>query len=36
MLIRYSQPGESNSRMNLSVASKFLVGVRKDEARTMF
>ena len=35
MLRRRSQPDESNSRMNLAVASKFIDGVKKDELRTM-
>ena len=35
MLRRRSQPDESNRRMNLAVASKFIVGVKNDELRTM-
>ena len=35
MLRRRSQPDESNSRMNLAVASKFIDGVKNDELRTM-
>ena len=35
MLRRRSQPDESNRRMNLAVASKFIVGAKKDELRTM-
>ena len=35
MLTRRSQPDESNRRMNLAVASKFIDGVRNDELRTM-
>ena len=35
MLRRRSQPDESNRRMNLAVASKFIDGVRNDELRTM-
>ena len=35
MFRRYSQPDESNSRMNLAVASKFIDGVKNDELRTM-
>ena len=35
MLRRRSQPRESNSRMNLAVASKFIDGVKKDEIGTM-
>ena len=34
-LRRRSQPDESNRRMNLAVASKFIVGVKNDELRTM-
>ena len=34
MLRRRSQPDESNRRMNLAVASKFIDGVKKDEFRT--
>ena len=30
-----SQPDESNRRMNLAVASKFIDGVKNDELRTM-
>ena len=36
MLRGRSQPDESNSRMNLAVASKFNDGVKNDELRTMF
>ena len=36
MLRRRSQPDESNRRMNLAVASKFIDGVTNDELRTMF
>ena len=35
MLRRRSQPDESNRRMNLAVASKFMDGVKNDELRTM-
>ena len=35
MLRRRSQPDESNSRMNLAEASKFIDGVKNDELRTM-
>ena len=35
MLRRRSQPDESNKRMNLAVASKFIAGVKNDELRTM-
>ena len=35
MLRRRSQPDESNSRMNLAVASKFIDGVKNDELRIM-
>ena len=35
MLGRRSQPDESNSRMNLAVASKFIDGVKNDELRIM-
>ena len=35
MLRRRSQPDESNRRMNLAVASKFIEGVKNDELRTM-
>ena len=35
MLRRRSQPNESNRRMNLAVASKFIDGVKNDELRTM-
>ena len=35
MLRRRSQPDESNRRMNLAVASKFIDGVKNDELRTM-
>ena len=35
MLRRRSQPDESNKRMNLAVASKFIDGVKNDELRTM-
>ena len=35
MLRRRSQPDESNRRMNLAVASKFIDGVKNDEHRTM-
>ena len=35
MLRRCSQPDESNRRMNLAVASKFIDGVKNDELRTM-
>ena len=35
MLRRRSQPDESNRRMNLAVASKFIDGVNNDELRTM-
>ena len=35
MLRRRSQPDESNRRMNLAVASKFIDGVKNDEIRTM-
>ena len=35
MLRRRSQPDESNRRMNLALASKFIDGVNNDELRTM-
>ena len=35
MLRRRSQPDESNRRMNLAVASKFIDDVKNDELRTM-
>ena len=35
MLRRRSQPDESNRRMNLAVASKFIDGVKNDELRTL-
>ena len=35
LLRRRSQPDESNRRMNLAVASKFINGVKNDELRTM-
>ena len=35
MLRRRSQPYESNRRMNMAVASKFIDGVKNDELRTM-
>ena len=35
MLRRRSQPDESNRRMNLAVASKFIDGVKNDELRTI-
>ena len=35
MLRRRSQPDESNRRMNLAVASKFIDGVKNEELRTM-
>ena len=35
LLRRRSQPNESNSRMKLKVASKFIDGVKIDELRTM-
>ena len=35
MLRRRSQPDESNRRMNMAVASKFIDGVKNDELRTM-
>ena len=35
MLRRRSQPDESNRRMNLAAASKFIDGVKNDELRTM-
>ena len=35
MLRRCSQPDESNRRMNLAVASKFMDGLKNDELRTM-
>ena len=35
MLRRHSQPDESNSRMNLAVASKCINGVKNDELRTI-
>ena len=35
MLRRRSKPDESNRRMNLAVASKFIDGVKNDELRTM-
>ena len=34
MLRRHSQPDESNRRMNLAVASKFIDDVKNDELRT--
>ena len=34
-LRRRSQPYESNRKMNLAVASKFIGGVKNDELRTM-
>ena len=34
-LRRRSQPDESNRRMNLAIASKFIDGVKNDELRTM-
>ena len=34
-LRRRSQPDESNRRMNLALASKFVDGVKNDELRTM-
>ena len=34
MLRRPKQPDESNRRMNLAVASKFIEGVKNDELRT--
>ena len=34
-LRRRSQPDESNSRINLAVASKFTDGVKSDKLRTM-
>ena len=36
MLRRRSQPDESNRRMNLAVASKFIDGVKNDELRTHY
>ena len=35
MLRRRSQLDESNRRLNLAVASKFIAGVKNDELRTM-
>ena len=35
MLTRRSQPDESNRRMNLAVASKFIDDVKNDELQTM-
>ena len=35
MLRRRSQPDESNSRMNIAVASKCIDGIKNDELRTM-
>ena len=35
MLRRRSQPDESNSRMNLAVASKFVDGAKNDKLLTM-
>ena len=35
MLRTRSQPDESNRRMNLAVASKFIDGMKNDELRTM-
>ena len=35
MLLRRSQPDESNRRMNLAVASKFIDGVKNHELRTI-
>ena len=35
LLRRRSQQDESNSRMNLAVASKLIDGVKNDEIRTM-
>ena len=35
MLRRRSQPDETNRRINLAVASKFIDGVKNDELRTM-
>ena len=35
MLRRRSQPDESNRRMNLALASRFIDGVKNDELRTM-
>ena len=35
MLKRHSQPDESNRRINLAVASKFIDVVKNDELRTM-
>ena len=35
MLRRPSQPDESNRRMNLAVASKFIAGVKNYELRRM-
>ena len=35
MLRRRSQPEESNRRMNLALASKFIAGVKNDELLTM-
>ena len=35
MLRRCSQPDESNRRMNLAVALKFIGGEKNDELRTM-
>ena len=34
MLRRRSQPDETNRRINLAVASKFIIGVKNDELRT--
>ena len=35
MLRRRSQPDETNSRMNLAIASEFIDGVKNDELRTL-
>ena len=35
LLRKRSQPDESNRRLNLAVASKFIDGVKNDELRTM-
>ena len=35
MLRRLNQPDESNNRINLSIASNFVDGVKNDELRTM-
>ena len=35
MIRRRSEPDESNRKMNLAVASKFIYGVKIDELRTM-